>query len=317
MTLKYLFLQEKIESVEKEIIIVDNCSGEDLMPYIRKYQKKNSKTIIRYFRNYARLGITATRNVGAFHSEGQFLFFLDSDIILPPRTIHQHMLLHKTHHHNLVMSRFCDLKQQLYEETIHMLKASTYCPIEYLRNHLQEIWNPYLETREKILSNRKVSKHCMWVLGACFCMSMPKQAFLSIGGFDSKLIGWGAEEIDFTYRAYQLGMELNVCNEAVCYHLDDGTRNLNEYVRARSKNFRYLSKKYSNREMQACLQFLDGRISYEEFEARMERKEFSEEEEKTFHFIRNLNYIISKLTTSHVEEQTSELHYSKKLLSNE
>lgn len=58
-----------------EVIIVDDCSVEDIEGVVHSYASEK----VKYIRNKSNLGGGASRNVGVEHSSGQYICFLDSD----------------------------------------------------------------------------------------------------------------------------------------------------------------------------------------------------------------------------------------------
>lgn len=66
------------QSVITEIIVIDDCSPEDISEVLSEY--KNNKQV-RIYRNDTNLGVAKTRNRGVSLARGQYVAFLDSDDI--------------------------------------------------------------------------------------------------------------------------------------------------------------------------------------------------------------------------------------------
>ena len=64
------------QNVDKEILVIDDCSGDNtamvLQPYVEKQQ-------ICYVRNEKNVGVAETRNRGVAMAKGEFVAFLDAD----------------------------------------------------------------------------------------------------------------------------------------------------------------------------------------------------------------------------------------------
>lgn len=61
-----------------EVIVMDDCSTDDLRPVERRYEKDAR---VRFFRNERRLGVAKTRNRAVLQARGQYVAFLDADDI--------------------------------------------------------------------------------------------------------------------------------------------------------------------------------------------------------------------------------------------
>lgn len=64
------------QQVAVEVIIVDDCSADDLQGAIREYLRKPELT---YIRNGQNLGAAGSRNLGVARARGHYVAFLDAD----------------------------------------------------------------------------------------------------------------------------------------------------------------------------------------------------------------------------------------------
>lgn len=62
-----------------EVIIIDDCSGDNSFNIIKNISKKDKR--IKVYRNEINLGVSQTRNVGIEKAKGKYIAFLDSDDI--------------------------------------------------------------------------------------------------------------------------------------------------------------------------------------------------------------------------------------------
>ena len=67
-----------------EVIVVDDCSNEDITPIINDYA---NKLHILYFRNDHNIGCGMSRQVGIDNATQKFITFLDSDDVFMPYTV--------------------------------------------------------------------------------------------------------------------------------------------------------------------------------------------------------------------------------------
>ncbi|MFS0559814.1 glycosyltransferase family 2 protein [Terribacillus sp. 179-K 1B1 HS] len=87
------YIEEAIDSVigqsifhEVELIIIDDCST-DLSFQLAEQKSKQYPTNINLFQQSVNRGVSASRNMGLKHASGEYVFFLDSDDVLPSYAI--------------------------------------------------------------------------------------------------------------------------------------------------------------------------------------------------------------------------------------
>ena len=75
--------------IPQEIIIVNDCSTDNSIIVIKDFQNKNPDINIKLVTNSKRLGPGLSRNKGCDVSNHEYIFFLDSDVILKKNAIEQ------------------------------------------------------------------------------------------------------------------------------------------------------------------------------------------------------------------------------------
>ena len=75
-TLKKAIDSVLMQKVPLELIVVDDCSKEDLDPVMEEYQKDDR---VIYIKNEQNMGVAASRNKGISLAKGDYIAFLDSD----------------------------------------------------------------------------------------------------------------------------------------------------------------------------------------------------------------------------------------------
>lgn len=68
-----------------EIIVVNDCSPDNLEEIVIKYREKDSRIV--YLKNENNMGVGPTRNKGIDNAKGKYLYFLDSDDYILPNCI--------------------------------------------------------------------------------------------------------------------------------------------------------------------------------------------------------------------------------------
>ena len=85
------YIEKSLDSVVNqtykniEIIIVNDCSKDNVEDVILEYMKKDSR--ISYLKNEVNMGVGPTRNKGIEKAKGKYLYFFDSDDYISPNCI--------------------------------------------------------------------------------------------------------------------------------------------------------------------------------------------------------------------------------------
>ncbi len=74
-----------------EIILIDDCSTDGTKEYI----KKSNFTNLRYIRLEKRSGPYYARNLGVREAKGEIIIFIDSDVVIFPDFVEDHIEIHK------------------------------------------------------------------------------------------------------------------------------------------------------------------------------------------------------------------------------
>ncbi len=74
-----------IQSIQKEIILVNDCSTDDTARVIRDYMTQNSELQIRLISHETNLGKGAALHTGIQHATGEYLIIQDADLEYDPR----------------------------------------------------------------------------------------------------------------------------------------------------------------------------------------------------------------------------------------
>lgn len=145
-------------------------------------------------------GRAVARNRGARMAQGELLIFLDDDVRLIPQGI----AMHEAHHRrfeNSILAGACLEEEALLRTDMHRYKG-----------YLSRLWlKPLVAYATQPMPAGKVFL-------AAANMSVPRQVFEQLGGFDERLRD--AEDYDLGVRAVQAGVPVYFNYELIAWHDD-------------------------------------------------------------------------------------------------
>jgi glycosyltransferase involved in cell wall biosynthesis len=203
--------RQTLEKNMFEVIVVDDGSDDDYLSLMLKYEKHLDIRYVRQSRNGFRPG--KARNLGANVSNNELLFFLDSDILLPPEYLDEVMRWHHATDRNLVTMgtrKFIDANQLSDDEILangldinnlkEVVSENTRFK-DYLKDGKTYDWRLDLYSKSRSLKDHIFPFICLG--GGHF--SINKSIYLKCNGFDVDFNHWGGEDVEFGYRVYQEG----------------------------------------------------------------------------------------------------------------
>lgn len=171
------YLDEALNSVfnqsvlPDEVIIVDDCSTDNPKPIINKYPS------VIYIKHDKNRGLSASRNTGIRHAKSEYCFSFDSDDIMRPDCIKEHL--------------------KLADE-----KSIVTCALMAFGNENYTA-RPRKATIDILLKTNCIYSNSLF----------PKQAWIDVGGFDeSPELRAGFEDREFWLRCLGAGYESKTSN---------------------------------------------------------------------------------------------------------
>lgn len=193
-----LLNQELDEDVEMEIIIVDDCSLKENIEMALQIANKSDR--INLIVNSNNKGLSGSRNVGSKRAKGEFLLFLDDDIMVEP---------------NYVMGHLSLLSANKGVATVGSLRF----PPEFTwNNNLMK----YLSSRE--LRQRNFNDFFLMdlppqYLGGGIC-GMRNEDFIKAGGFNESFTFYGGEDVEMGNSLRKIGVRIQYAPLAKADHYD-------------------------------------------------------------------------------------------------
>ena len=209
-----------------ELVIIDNGSE----PAIKKpYAGHHDVTLIRNEKN---LGFPVSVNQGIRASKGDVICLLNNDVIVTPGWAER--LIKWLDHFSIVGP--CTN----YAAGIQGVMVGNYTSKEGLNDEANEMSENYQDSAEEV----------NFIIG--FCMLFKKSLFDEIGEFDESLWPCSGEEIDFCFRAVEVGHKIGVAYDVYVHHF--GSQTFEQMQEAGQLNYMdvckmcddHLAKKWGN-----------------------------------------------------------------------
>jgi glycosyltransferase involved in cell wall biosynthesis len=216
-TVRHL-LAQTLNPAEFEIIVVDDGSDDGTQAALK--EELNVQTVslptIQYFyfqrKQQRRMGdfqfrAGVARNQGVRFARGEYLLFLDSDIVTSPDFLQDTLDKHKNH--DVVQAVRLHLKPEASHgrTSIHSINDST-----DLVSVDDGYWDAFHQTQNWDFLKDK------WKYACTYALSMPRALFYRVGWFRKNYCVYGYEDTDLGYRLAKVGARFYL-NPIKTYHL--------------------------------------------------------------------------------------------------
>jgi len=215
------YLEQVFKSISKfadypnEILIADDGSTEETAYLIKKYQSEFPVPLIHVRQEDKGFRLSRSRNNGVIKSSGDYLIFIDDDLILHPKFITDHRK------HAEKGYFYCGSRVRLGIKKTAAIMANPRNIVSYWENDIKSRLNairiPFLHTIIKgpIYTHKR--------LRGCH-MAFWKEDLVKINGFDERYASWGREDSDIAMRMMHARVKrINFKWAAICYHLHHQT----------------------------------------------------------------------------------------------
>lgn len=174
-----------------EVIVVDDGSNEDVRIEIQSLHLPYFTQIL----GQEKRGPAAARNLGASHAVGEIIVFLDNDIVVTPDLLRAHIESHRDHPNCLVVGPRSPLPRPGVEDIFEMFD---YGPDG---------------------SDLRLLKESLTFQEAFTCnLSIRREDWLRLQGFNDLFPSNSYEDIEFAYRAVKSGMSVIMEPSALGFH---------------------------------------------------------------------------------------------------
>lgn len=232
-----------------EVILVDDAST-DATPSI--VLQHTFPFQLRYYRMPSNIGRPQTRNFGIGLARGDYVLFLDAEILVEPDFLASHMSLHRQQSRLIVGGLYAI--EHVYTRIDPQFSADQHQSAQSLLLRNSDLHSKWLMTRHladppplfsraaimagdyKRMSagfspytnfmrgdvidrygDRYIGFHLPWISAGTGSLSVERQAFHAYGLFE-EYAGWGADDIEMGYRLYKNGYQFAHLSRPATYH---------------------------------------------------------------------------------------------------
>ena len=217
-------IYEQCRSNNYEIIVVDNCSNDGSIDFIRS--KYNNVKVIKNFKNY---GFGKANNIGVKYSLGKYLLLLNSDTIVKNNIIDKFINFYENNNLNLKIG--C-LGAWLYDENENLATSMGSFPSKkgLIKDYLNMIIykNKYTNVNDSETEKKPEYMEVDYLTGAL--LFMEKNTFNKFNGFDETFFMY-YEETDLQYRMKLEGLKRIILTSPKVIHLEGRSPNLSNQKR--------------------------------------------------------------------------------------
>jgi glycosyltransferase involved in cell wall biosynthesis len=240
-------LDEVLSSLERqtadrgefEIIVVDDGSAEPVARLVEKHQQIDASCV----RLKAGRGRAAARNAGAERATAPRVLFLDGDSWALPSLVRRHLDFGvRDQERTTLLGRRLELG---WDRLRRVMDYGQICEQagEALPNYEDDL--RYAYAHDVDIVDLRVHR-APWMCAYTHNMSVDRELFRSLGGFDESFITWGHEDIELGYRLFLAhgrrgGFAYD--REAVCVHLPH-FRDFAGNWRAGERNLEWVKRKH-------------------------------------------------------------------------
>ena len=202
-----------------EVIVVDDESTDHTAEVVREFQR--ALNLLYLYRGDSDHRVSRPRNLGIAKAQGEILLFLDSDMIVCPDYVEEHLTSHRISDTPLLVMGYVYGYRYGYEvdgrvllERVDFRDVSNSSQV--LRAH-SKFWDPREIVYQKVdddLSQLPAPWRFVWSNS----ISLRREEALRIGGFDDAFQALGGEDTEFGYRCFKKGLHFWINRKAWGVH---------------------------------------------------------------------------------------------------
>ncbi|GFZ30875.1 glycosyl transferase [Clostridium zeae] len=289
ISLSYLE-QQDMDKSEYDIILVDDGSNDGTSEYLGSLETEMNLLVVRQ----ENMGQAKARNVALSLAEGEYVLFIDDDVIADRDFLTKHYESHMNYNdpNLVVVGQIKNIPFANYEAAIELINSKDYLKCNELDTFVKQ--DPYLNIRNWVWDYSL--EYVSWLAFTTANASMSRDLVRNVGGFDEGFVGWGPEDVEMGYRLKDAGAVFEFKENIKNYHLDKA-KSQDTFYSGLKRNLRYLTEtKYpGNEEIGKYILFIGGQISIEEFNAFCSKGALIYNQNGSEHHFEFINYFLNKV----------------------
>jgi len=199
-----------------EIIVVDDGSTDETVARLLPFKEKVNLKIVQTGRKDPTFRAALARNLGADQARGEILVFIDSDIVADPFLLEEHLKSHQKEKNISVIGYRFHLKRVFHHLLRNLIRKKAFDRLWQLPLRID-----VRETGYKYSQAKELNQHpAPWRFYHSNNISLTRELFQRLGGFDDSFRGWGDEDLELGYRLWKNGVKFVLNRDAIGIHLD-------------------------------------------------------------------------------------------------
>lgn len=196
----------KLESVsEFEIVVVDDGSSDDTYVSLNKF-KDNKYVQILHIERDVNSCRSKARNLGWKNARGDFIVFIDSDILVRPNHLKELDRYFNNNKDALVLGCRTHIRSCVHKTDIANGKI-------FSDNQFKKDDYSSLDYRYLVFSAESFNCNAVldpWLHAYSCNFAIRKEWLIKTNGFDENIRNWGLEDVELAYRFYKLGVKIAI-----------------------------------------------------------------------------------------------------------
>lgn len=209
--------QQTLPTTQFEVIVVDDGSRDHSQAVCESF---SNVLDIKYFHQQDK-GFRAgkARNIGAAIAEGDYLVFIDTSVVLARNTLSLHLAKHQAASGPLSIIGYVyafGVRGNDIDRAIPMMSSNNAdASLAYLKDvQALDQREPQYQLMGSDLSLWPAPFDIFWT---CH-VSVERQLFIRVGGFDESFTSWGGEDVDLGIRLFQAGSQFHLDRDICSFH---------------------------------------------------------------------------------------------------